>query len=90
MAQDAVEVRSVYKRYGSKRNGVQALQDCSLTVPQGCIYGLLGPSGSGKTTLLRALVGRLAVDAGHVTVLGQKPGARGHEVPGKLIGYMPQ
>lgn len=53
-------------------------------------YGLLGPSGCGKTTLLRCIVGRLQVDSGNIIVLGNRPGARGHEVPGSLVGYMPQ
>lgn len=53
-------------------------------------YGLLGPSGCGKTTLLRCIVGRLQVDSGNIIVLGNRPGARGHKVPGSLVGYMPQ
>jgi ABC-type multidrug transport system ATPase subunit len=53
-------------------------------------YGLLGPSGCGKTTLLRCLVGRLQITQGEIIVLGKRPGSRGHEVPGRLVGYMPQ
>ena len=55
-----------------------------------CRYGLLGPSGCGKTTLLRSVIGRLKIDSGNLVVLGDKPGARGHQVPGKMVGYMPQ
>jgi len=50
----------------------------------------LGPSGCGKTTLLRCIVGRLQLNRGEVTVLGQRPGTRGHQVPGRDVGFMPQ
>lgn len=53
-------------------------------------YGLLGPSGCGKTTLLRCIIGRLQLNRGEVTVLGERPGARGHQVPGRAVGFMPQ
>jgi len=35
-------------------------------------------------------LGRLHIDGGHVVVLGNRPGAPGHGVPGSLVGYMPQ
>jgi len=50
----------------------------------------LGPSGCGKTTLLRCIVGRLQLNRGEITVLGARPGSRGHQVPGNAVGYMPQ
>lgn len=55
-----------------------------------CSYGLLGPSGCGKTTLLKCIVGTLKISRGHITVLGKPPAFPGHEVPGKMVGYMPQ
>ncbi|KAH3702532.1 hypothetical protein DPMN_077556 [Dreissena polymorpha] len=82
----AVWGRHINKSYGKLR----VLKDLDITVPKGCIYGLLGPSGCGKTTLLRCVIGRLHMDSGHLVVLGDRPGSRGHKVPGSLVGYMPQ
>ncbi|KAA8583529.1 hypothetical protein FQN60_014737 [Etheostoma spectabile] len=53
-------------------------------------YGLLGPSGCGKTTLLKCIVGTLKISRGHIAVLGKPPAFPGHDVPGKMVGYMPQ
>lgn len=50
-----VETRELTKHYGRLR----ALNDCTLTVERGEVFGLLGPNGSGKTTLLRLLMGFL-------------------------------
>jgi ABC-type multidrug transport system ATPase subunit len=55
-----------------------------------CRYGLLGPSGCGKTTLLRCIVGRLELNRGEVFVFGKRPGTRGHDIPGRAVGFMPQ
>ena len=61
-----VDVRSVSKHYGS----VAALDDVSLTFPDGQFYGLLGPSGSGKTTLLRSIAGFVEPDRGSIDIGG--------------------
>lgn len=53
-------------------------------------YGLLGPSGCGKTTLLKCIVGTLKISRGRITVLGKPPAFPGHQVPGRMVGYMPQ
>ncbi len=68
MTEDAVSVAGVSKSFGS----LKALDDVSLQVRSGEVYGLLGPNGSGKTTLIRMLVGLLLPDAGSVTVLGTR------------------
>jgi ABC-2 type transport system ATP-binding protein len=65
---DAVAVEGVSKSFGSLR----ALDDVSLRVRSGEVYGLLGPNGSGKTTLIRMLVGLILPESGSITVLGTR------------------
>lgn len=59
-----VQVSNLTKKYGS----LKALDDVSLTFPDGQFFGLLGPSGSGKTTLLRAIAGFVFADEGSVRI----------------------
>jgi ABC-2 type transport system ATP-binding protein len=61
-----VETKSLAKRY----RAITALDDCSLTVERGEVFGLLGPNGAGKTTLLRLLVGYLRPSAGWAKIAG--------------------
>ena len=83
MIEDAVAIDAVSKSFGS----LKVLDDVSLRVRTGEIYGLLGPNGSGKTTLIRVLVGLILPDTGSVTVLGTRmPDVA---VLGK-VGYMTQ
>uniref|UniRef100_A0A3B4Y397 ABC transporter G family member 20-like n=1 Tax=Seriola lalandi dorsalis TaxID=1841481 RepID=A0A3B4Y397_SERLL len=82
----AIRCRDVCRSYGK----LKVLSNLNLTVPQGHIYGLLGPSGCGKTTLLKCIVGTLKISRGRITVLGKPPAFPGHDVPGKMVGYMPQ
>ncbi len=56
----AIETDGLGKRYGRR----WALHDCSLTIPEGKVVGLVGPNGAGKTTLLHLAVGLLAPTAG--------------------------
>ena len=59
------------KRYGD----LVAVDDLSLTVRPGEVYGFLGPNGAGKTTTLRMLLGLVRPTSGTIRVLGQPPGA---------------
>ncbi|CAF0918390.1 unnamed protein product [Adineta steineri] len=86
----AVCVEDVSKTYGHFWKPTQVLHDITLHVPRGIIYGLLGPSGCGKTTLLRCIVGCLGINQGEIIVFGKCPGSRGHDIPGRSVGYMPQ
>ena len=57
---------------GKAFGGVQALDDCTLTVPAGSITGLIGPHGSGKTTLFNIMTGYERPDTGQVYLDGQR------------------
>lgn len=63
-----IEIRDLTFAY--KGSSVPALQDLSLNVRAGSLFGLLGPNGSGKTTLISILAGTLPCAAGRVTVGG--------------------
>ncbi len=58
---------------GKKYRSRWALEDCTLTVPEGKVVGLVGPNGAGKTTLLHLAVGLLAPTSGSITVVGGRP-----------------
>lgn len=80
----AIETRGLAKRYGR----VTALDDLSLRVEAGEIFGFLGPNGAGKTTTIRLLLGLLVPTRGGATVLGHAAGP-GHAEWRRDIGYLP-
>ena len=63
-----LDVRSVSKRFG----GVAAVQQVSLALEAGRIYGLIGPNGSGKTTLFNCITGVDQADSGQVRFKGRR------------------
>ena len=65
---DAISLRAVTKRF----NGTLAVDELSLAVPAGSIYGFIGPNGSGKTTTLRMIMHILLPDRGEIEVLGSR------------------
>lgn len=79
----AVELRGIARTLG----GRAVLEDISLSISRGELFGLLGPSGSGKTTLVKLMTGIDRADAGAVSMLGEP-------VPQlkllKAFGYMAQ
>ena len=78
-----LRVEGVVKKYGDKI----AVNNVSLSVQRGEIYGLLGPNGAGKTTLMSIIAGILDPTEGRVEVLGGDPHDR--EIRAR-IGYCPQ
>lgn len=61
-----LNIEHLTKRYGEKK----AVDDLSLRIRPGEIYGFIGPNGAGKTTTLKAIVGILPFDAGTITIDG--------------------
>jgi len=72
----AVEITRLRKAYGS----VVAVDDVSLSVAEGEIFGILGPNGAGKTTTVECAIGLRAPDAGTIRLLGLDPRADRDEV----------
>ncbi|MEZ0396782.1 MAG: ABC transporter ATP-binding protein [Anaerolineales bacterium] len=68
---------------------IHAVQDVSLSVAAGEIYGLVGSDGAGKTTTLRLLVGALKADAGEITIGGCDLRRQGEQARAQ-IGYLSQ
>jgi len=62
-----IEVKHVVKSFGD----FHALDDLTMTVPTGSIYGLVGPNGAGKSTILRHLCGAYRQDSGTITAAGE-------------------
>lgn len=77
-----LEIQNIVKQYAGHR----ALDDVSLTIPTGKIFGLLGPNGAGKTSLIRIINQITAPDSGQVLFEGQ-PLSSDHI---GLIGYLPE
>ena len=78
-------LRDIRKTYP---NGVQALDNVSLTIPIG-MYGLLGPNGAGKSTLMRTLATLQEADSGSA-MLGDLDVLRQKDEVRKTLGYLPQ
>jgi ABC-2 type transport system ATP-binding protein len=73
---------------GKQYRRTWALRDCTLTIPDGCVVGLVGPNGAGKTTLLQLATGLLTPTRGTISVLGEPPA----ESPAQLarVGFVAQ
>lgn len=78
-----LEMKNVTKTF----DGFKALDDLTLTVPKGAVYGLVGPNGAGKSTAIRHLTGVYRPDCGEITLEGtpifENPAAK------LRIGYIP-
>jgi len=68
-ADNVVEIKNLTRQFGAKR----ALDNVSLAVPRGVVFGLVGANGAGKTTLIRHVLGLLKAQAGSVRVFGLDP-----------------
>src|SRR5438477_13141981 len=78
----AVLLEHVTKTFGE----YTAVEDLSLEVPTGSVYGFIGPNGSGKTTTLRMIMRILHPDRGTIRVLGEE----GFGAASDRVGYLPE
>jgi ABC-2 type transport system ATP-binding protein len=79
---DAIVLDRVRKTFGD----FVAVNDVSLRVPRGSIYGFLGPNGAGKTTTIRMMMSIFYPDSGSISILGQP----NSEIVKDRIGYLPE
>ena len=79
---NAIQLNEVTKSFAKHL----AVNNLSLTVPKGSVYGFIGPNGSGKTTTLRMIMNILLPDKGEIRVLGE----RLTQTSSDRIGYMPE
>jgi ABC-2 type transport system ATP-binding protein len=82
MSDAILELRKLSKRYGD----YLAVDDLSMVVPRGSVYGLLGPNGAGKTTTIRMIMRIIAPDTGEVLL----DGGPVDDDRRRLIGYLPE
>ncbi|MFP3939672.1 MAG: ABC transporter ATP-binding protein [Acidobacteriota bacterium] len=78
----SLELRRVRKAFGD----FVAVDDVSMAVPPGTVFGLLGPNGAGKTTTIRMVMDIIAPDSGEVLLFGRPRGRADLE----RIGYLPE
>ncbi|USZ69160.1 ABC transporter ATP-binding protein [Halorussus salilacus] len=82
----AIETAGLTKYYGDTRG----IEDLSLSVREGEVFGFLGPNGAGKTTAIRTLLGLISPTAGSATVLGRDVTDERELIEAKRdIGYLP-
>ncbi|EJE8153443.1 ABC transporter ATP-binding protein [Vibrio alginolyticus] len=85
MTEFAIQAENVVKKFGD----FTAINNITLNVPKGSIYGFLGPNGCGKSTTIRVLTGLLSPSEGNVDVLGLEI-PKQSELLRLKIGYMTQ
>ncbi|MBN1287217.1 MAG: ABC transporter ATP-binding protein [Anaerolineae bacterium] len=79
MSEIAIQTRGLTRRFGREPRGVLAVDDLSLTVEAGQVYGFLGPNGAGKTTTIRMLLDLVRPTRGEAFIFGRSP-SRDHDV----------
>ncbi|MBE0700868.1 MAG: ABC transporter ATP-binding protein [Acholeplasmataceae bacterium] len=79
-----IEVKNLKKYYGSERG----IEDVTMHVNEGEIFGFVGPNGSGKTTLIRILLGLIDKNSGDAKILGQEVKID-HKRLTENVGYLP-
>ena len=85
----AISVRRLTKdfRIGLRGLKLRAVDDLSLEIPRGQVYGLLGPNGCGKSTTLKVVLGLVAPTAGEISILGE---ASATSAARRRTGFLPE
>jgi ABC-2 type transport system ATP-binding protein len=84
MAANAIKISNLTKTYGSK----MAVEELSMNVKEGDIYGFLGPNGAGKSTTIRSILGLIHFQKGNAFILGMDA-IKNHNEIMQQVGYMP-
>src|SRR5215831_12572840 len=84
-AADAVRITNLVKKYGT----VVAVENLTLSVPKGTMFGFLGPNGSGKSTTIGCLTGLLDPTSGEIEILGERFSADSARLK-RRMGVMPE
>ena len=82
MSESVLKLHDVCKRYGD----FTAVDNISLSIPKGSVYGFLGPNGAGKTTTIRMILDIIRPDTGQIEVLGSRSAMSVRH----RIGYLPE
>src|SRR5580704_3706715 len=89
MSTPAISIQNLTKVYPIpfKRETVTAVNDLSLTVEPGQVYGLLGPNGSGKSTTLKIILGLVSPTSGRTEIFGQDSS---RVATRQSVGFLPE
>src|SRR4051812_31549900 len=83
MSEHAIETSGLRKQFGEKT----AVEDLTLTVRRGEVFGFLGPNGAGKTTSVKMLLGLVRPTSGEARVLGEQAGDKAARAK---LGFLPE
>jgi ABC-2 type transport system ATP-binding protein len=81
----AIEIQNLSVTYNEGGKSVAALQNLTLKVPQGTVFGFLGPNGAGKTTAMHVLLGFISSTSGSASIFGNDVK---HSIARQRIGYL--
>ena len=84
MSEIVIELKNLRKYYGRSRG----IEDVSMKINKGDIYGFIGPNGSGKSTTIRTIMGLINKTSGSIFINGEELDINNEEIK-RNIGYLP-
>lgn len=87
---EALHLEGVTKPYGSRRAPLLALDNVSLRVPRGQLFGLIGHNGAGKSTLFKLVLGLITPSQGRIQVNGCAVNGPDFRTTRRALGYLPE